>query len=476
MSYCINPNCLQRENRGCQEICSTCGTSLLIQDRYRLIKPIQDLKRSKYFEIFEVEDSLLKCNKVLKVLKIDREELTDLFRREAQVLSWLEHPGIPAIEPDGYFVFPSEDKPMLHCLVMEKVEGENLNLWIKNNQYLSSTIVLRWLRQLTEILETIHSNNLFHRDIKPSNIIRKPNGQLVLIDFGAVKQTLQVLYGQEGSTVLTPGYAAPEQFERQAVPQSDFYALGRTFVHLLTQRHPIELKEKEGQLLWRQYLQPDFPVLLADFIDELMAPSICDRPSNTDKILQRIDYIFHILLASPILGFPELSINDEINQIKSKSKFDWKNYKIIIFMTALLSTALWILFSPTSKVKNFFNLGLPALISETNLLPNEVTQENQDRVQAVERGIVVASASFYPKTDTFIVDDEAKDGRRAYVEYKIAATGERGVCEDADGATSPLQSCSLNLKKHLDIYWRLCVRDADGPKPTVCTEVRRDKT
>jgi serine/threonine protein kinase len=298
MSYCINPDCLHRDNSDRRETCATCSTSLLIQDRYRLTKPIQDLKRSKYFEVFEAEDSLLGCHKVLKVLKVDNEELIYLFRREAQVLSWLEHSGIPAVEPDGYFVFPSEYEPKFYCLAMEKIEGENLESWIENSNTLPYFLALKWLKELTQILEQIHKNDLFHRDIKPSNIIRKPNGQISLIDFGAVKQTLQILYGQEGPTILSAGYAPPEQFESQAVPQSDFYALGRTFVHLLTKKHPLELTEEDGRLLWRQYLPPNFPVLLANFIDHLMAPLVSDRPNSTTDILQQIKEIFNILLAS----------------------------------------------------------------------------------------------------------------------------------------------------------------------------------
>jgi eukaryotic-like serine/threonine-protein kinase len=321
---------------------------------------------------------LLGCNKVLKVLKVDREELIYLFRREAQVLSWLEHPGIPAVEPDGYFIFPSKDKPMLHCLVMEKIEGESLELWIKYSQNLSSFLVLKWLKDLTKILEQIHKNDLFHRDIKPSNIIRKPNGQITLIDFGAVKQTLQVLYGQEGVTVLTPGYAAPEQFERQAVPQSDFYALGRTFVHLLTQQHPIDLAEEKGRLLWRQYLPLDFPVLLADFIDELMAPSICDRPDSTAVVLQRVKEIFNILLASKD-GKPIPTLQEESIKIPS-SKITKVTIGIVsgICISTLVGGVI---------LQQHFHSSQRIMIStgETSFLPKKVSVEKQSGMDALSR-------------------------------------------------------------------------------------------
>jgi serine/threonine protein kinase len=479
MSYCINPNCLHRENGDYQKICENCSTPLLIRGRYLLSKPVRCLERSKYFEVFEAEDTLSGGKgKILKVLKVTHEGLINLFRREAEVLSWLEHPGIPAVESDGYFSYPSEAQPELHCLVMEKVEGQDLGKWIQDHSLTSPQLALKWLKELALILDQIHKNNLFHGDIKPSNIIRKPSGQIVLIDFGAVKQTLQMFYRQNDQIILTPGYAPPEQLNQQAVPQSDFYALGRTFVHLLTRQHPIDLIEKEGQLIWRQYLPSQFPSLLADFIDELMSPLLSDRPSDTDKVLQRIDQIFHVFLASQSPKSPELLIFSGTNQKSTNKKFNfsWKNHKIVIFTVALLSTVLWIVFISKSKFKNYSKLELPIAFSETTLLPDEIAPEKQKRIQAVERGRIVATASFSPKTNTFIVDDQAKDGRRAYVEYRIPTTGQRGICEDADGATSPMQSCNLNFRENLNIYWRLCVRDADGPKPMVCTEIRRDQT
>ncbi len=476
MSYCINSNCLYRENGSHLKTCASCGTSLLIRGRYFLTKPIRNLERSKYFEVFEAEDILLEGQcKILKVLKVNHEGLIHLFRKEAQVLSWLEHPGIPAVDADGYFAFPSEAQPDLHCLVMEKVEGQDLGRWIQNYPLTSPQIALKWLKELVQILDQIHKNNLFHGDIKPSNIIRKPNGQIVLIDFGAVKQTIRMFYEQKEQIILTPGYAPPEQLNKEAVLQSDFYALGRTFVHLLTGKHPIDLTGQEGQLVWRQYLPPKFPILLADFIDKLMAPKISDRPSNTDEALEHIDQIFHTLLASPTPESSELFILAEAkpNPTANKLKPLWKNHIVLFFIVAVPSTILWAILASKPHFKT--SATLPILYSVTNLLPKEVALQNKKEMRTIEKGKIVATASFYPQTSTFIVDDTAKDSRRAYVEYRIPSTGNRGVCEDADGANSPIQSCHLNLGEHLNIYWRVCVRDADGPKPTICTGIRKDQ-
>ena len=128
MSYCINPQCLNRQNPDNLESCQACGTSLLIQKRYRIVRPLKKPQPTHPTDIFEVEDwgtgledwgSL----KILKVLKYNNNpDLVRLFKQEARVLMWLRHPGIPRIEPDDYFtVYPHKSHQLLHCLVMEKI-------------------------------------------------------------------------------------------------------------------------------------------------------------------------------------------------------------------------------------------------------------------------------------------------------------------------------------------------------------------
>ena len=183
--YCINPKCQQRQNPNNLEFCQTCGTPLLIKNRYRLILPLRPLAERGHAEIFEVEDLGVEAAKgerykVLKVLKKNDATLVRLFQQEADALKNLNHPGIPKFElGDGYFTVSLSYRPQpLHCLVMEKVEGENLKKWINENQLISQEKALEWLKQLLEILDYLHKQKYLHRDIKPSNIMLRPNGQL----------------------------------------------------------------------------------------------------------------------------------------------------------------------------------------------------------------------------------------------------------------------------------------------------------
>ncbi|MEH2461797.1 serine/threonine protein kinase [Nostoc sp.] len=239
MTYCINPHCpkpvdpLNANNL----ICRNCGSEILLQGRYRVIK---QLGQGGFGNTFEVDE----CGKtkVLKVLTENNLKAIELFQQEAKVLSQLNSAGIPKVEPDSYFtLLPKNSSVPLHCLAMEKIEGVNLEQWMefRNYQRISEAKALNWLKQLVEILALVHAHQYFHRDIKPQNIMLRPNGQLVLIDFGAVRQvTTTILGGNSHTRIISQGYSPPEQQNGYSVQQSDFFALGRTFIFLLTGKEP----------------------------------------------------------------------------------------------------------------------------------------------------------------------------------------------------------------------------------------------
>lgn len=295
MIYCINPECKHRENDDNLTSCQACGTPLLVRNRYRLIRPLRKLDRRLATEIFEVED--IKDNhtrKVLKILKDNEPKLVEKFEEEALTLQWLDCPGIPKVDIDGYFQLTiAEDSEPLNCLVMEKIEGEDLEKWSATHGRISQKVAINWLRQIFEILGVLHENKFLHRDIKPSNIILKPDGQLVLIDFGSIRQInntyLAKLKLRSVTTYISSGYTAPEQMEGEGLPGSDFFAVGRTFVHLVTGLHPVDLPRdgKTGQLIWRNQA-PQISSPLADFIEDLMAADPAARPQNIQAILQNL--------------------------------------------------------------------------------------------------------------------------------------------------------------------------------------------
>jgi serine/threonine protein kinase len=305
VQYCINPWCTKRENVDVAERCAACGSSLLINERFRVIRPLFELTRVHPTDIYEVIDlkgswisqsNTIKILKVLKAYDPDEVFLSQL-RVEAQALQTLDHPRIPRCDIDDFFSIDLEDLENapddLYCLAISRFEGINLEDWIKQNGSIHQSLVISWLRQLAEILDVTHSNCFIHRDIKPSNIIVCPDETLALIDFGGARETTSTYYAKVavGSRVAltkihTLGYTAPEQIDGRAVPQSDFYSLGRTFINAMTGKDfsDIPRDNQTGKLLWRQCAKHiDTPVL--DFIDDLTSLAVARRPKNTQEIL-----------------------------------------------------------------------------------------------------------------------------------------------------------------------------------------------
>lgn len=294
VSYCLNPKCPNPSDpsNANRQVCRHCGSQLLLHGRYRITQPMGG---GGFGRTFEIEDKERVEKRVLKVLLKNHPKAVSLFKQEADVLSKLRHPGIPAVDPDGYFTFLAQGaKDPLHCLVMERIEGPNLQDWIKSrgNQPITQEQAIDWLKQLSDILQSVHDMQYFHRDIKPHNIMLKPNGQLVLIDFGTAREVSGTFIakqkeGQNVTGIVSPGYTPPEQTNGKAVPQSDFFALGRTFVYLLTGKPPTAFPEnpRTGKLIWHKGA-PHISEGLVKVIDFLMAPFPGNRPQTPQAVLQ----------------------------------------------------------------------------------------------------------------------------------------------------------------------------------------------
>ena len=131
--------------------------------------------------------------------------------------------------------------------------------------------------EVLQILQYLHGLNppVIHRDIKPQNIIRQADGQIFLVDFGAV-QTMYRETAAFGSTVVgTYGYMPPEQFRGQAYPTTDLYGLGATLLHLLTHRNPADLPQSRLKYTFRPYA--NISEAFAKWLDGLLEPLAEDR-------------------------------------------------------------------------------------------------------------------------------------------------------------------------------------------------------
>lgn len=159
------------------------------------------------------------------------------FEHEAQILARLSHPNLPRVT--DHFFIPGQGQ----YLVMDYIEGEDLESMLERLGVLPEPQVLTWITQICDALTYLHSQPapVIHRDIKPSNIKIRPDGRAVLVDFGIAKVYDPHLATTIGAKAVTPGYSPPEQYGGGITDaRSDIYALGATLYHLLTGEKPPE--------------------------------------------------------------------------------------------------------------------------------------------------------------------------------------------------------------------------------------------
>jgi serine/threonine protein kinase len=301
VTYCVNPWCNSRQNDDDAGTCAACGQPLLVNERFKVIHPILLVSRHRRCELLKAIDttgsyiSPPNSDVVLKTLVDEDPKIVELFRREATSLRYFNHPGIPKSDMDDLFTFQVSNGDVFDCYSMSYVDGENLENWIKSHGPITQNQAIDWLRQLAEILQEIHTKGFFHRDVKPSNIMLQPDGRLALIDFGAVREygnTYFAKLARDGyglTQVHTLGYSPPEQMNGMALPQSDFYALGRSLIYCVTGKSFIDIPiDGKGKMLWQDEAKQIEPPLTS-LIEKLVQPLVQDRPKNTQEIIDNLN-------------------------------------------------------------------------------------------------------------------------------------------------------------------------------------------
>jgi eukaryotic-like serine/threonine-protein kinase len=256
-----------------------------LRGRYKIIR---DLGKGGFSETYLASDMDLPGNphcvvKLLKPIFTDPESLeiaARLFEREAQVLYRVgTHDQIPRLL--AHF---EENKEFY--LVQEYVAGTLLNKELAKGQKWSEEQAIDFLKDLLQILEFVHNEQVIHRDVKPANLIRRSSdNKIALIDFGAVKEITAVMETSQGITIIgTPGYTPVEQRDGNPKFNSDIYAVGMTCIQGLTGINPDTL-QKKPEVTWnKQDVNPH----LAAIIDKMVCRDYRRRYQSVDEVLQAL--------------------------------------------------------------------------------------------------------------------------------------------------------------------------------------------
>jgi len=248
----------------------------------------QFLNQGTFGNIYLGQDLDLKSKLcVIKQFKIkSNPDIRTKFERESKALynlSW--HSQIPRLvayfeDESGYF------------LVYEFVEGIALTEMLseeKPSKSWGEIEVIYLMTSILNVLEFIHNHNIIHRDIKPSNLIRKKDRQIVLINFGSIKQIDNT---NKLTFFGTQGYMAPEQGGGMPRPSSDIYATAKVGIQALTGLPPTQLMAnyETGQLLWRDRAMVSEK--FADILDKMAHVDFKARYQSVKEVLQDLNAEF----------------------------------------------------------------------------------------------------------------------------------------------------------------------------------------
>ena len=232
-------------------------------------------------QVFLCEHTFMRRRVAVKVLpaaKAADPASLERFYREARAVAALDHPNIVR-------AYDIDQDDGLHFLVMEYVDGTNLQDLIRIVGPLDPTRACHYIYGAAVGLQHAHETGLIHRDIKPGNILVDRAGVVKVLDMGLARffhDNNDRLTRKYDEFVLgTADYAAPEQaLDSHTVDiRADIYSLGATFYFLLTTRPVFDTGSVAQKMLWHQTrdpdsvrsLRPDIPAALAELIETMMA-------------------------------------------------------------------------------------------------------------------------------------------------------------------------------------------------------------
>ena len=173
--------------------------------------------------------------KILLPALLDDPGFAERFRGEARTMATINHPGVVDVYDYG------SDPAVGAYLVMEYVEGDALSRTLSRVGRLTTGRTMALVAQAADALQAAHDKGIVHRDVKPGNLLVRPNGTLVLTDFGIARSAIVGQLTAAGSVLGTASYISPEQASGSvATPLSDVYALGVVAYQCLAGRRPFE--------------------------------------------------------------------------------------------------------------------------------------------------------------------------------------------------------------------------------------------
>ncbi|MCR5796224.1 MAG: protein kinase [Solobacterium sp.] len=218
----------------------------------------------------------IRLNTIVAVKAVRKDQTIDLLA-EVNILTRLNHPNLVK-------VLDIFDDEKLMYIVMDYVEGEDLQHIIQREKVIPEETVMEWFRTLADAMRYLHTRKppIIYRDMKPANVILQNDGTLKIIDFGIARE-YKAAATNDTTHIGTNGFAAPEQFGlAQTDARTDIYSLGMTMYYLATGKSP--LAPPYGYTPARK-LNPNISEKLEAILERCIKDNPEDRYQTDDELL-----------------------------------------------------------------------------------------------------------------------------------------------------------------------------------------------
>jgi serine/threonine protein kinase len=285
----------------------------LLNGRYRGLvlgpyKLLQPLGQGGMGVVYLAEHTLMKRKVAVKVLPHDKaiDQLSlDRFYREARAAAALDHPNIVRLHDVS-------QGAGVHFLVMEYVDGANLQTLLDTTGPLHFVPAVEYVAQAAAGLQHAHEKGFVHRDIKPANLMRDRNGVVKILDMGLTRSFIDpkdelTAAGENQGVTGTADYLAPEQALNQAADaRSDIYSLGMTLFTLITGQTPYQgttaqklLQHQMRELPRLSQLRATVPPALSDVVAKMTAKQPEDRYQTVGEVIDALSPWLPAVAAPP---------------------------------------------------------------------------------------------------------------------------------------------------------------------------------
>ncbi|KAA3613162.1 MAG: serine/threonine protein kinase [Calditrichaeota bacterium] len=337
---------------------------------------IHEISRGAITTVYKAKHLNLDRIVLLKVLNqqwLKEEDLLKRFKQEAQISAHLQHPNIVN-------VYDFEISPELVFISLEFIDGQTLSDLIKDANTLPIDKITFILHDALKALQYAHKKGVIHRDLKPDNILIDQNLKASITDFGLASFNDIPAITEQGQSMGTPAYMAPEQIQgKPGNAQSDLYSLGITLYEMLSNTSPF-LKENTAATLQSILsddlkdicsFRNDIPDWLIALTKELTNKKVESRSQNATTILEKY--------------FNEKNdVQLATNGLKNKKAFTY-------FVAALIITFFVVIFFNTDSEENNPYTTSPQLevltdsVSESKAeITNNNPEKNDNEISKVE--------------------------------------------------------------------------------------------